>query len=205
MHALESFIASPWGALFIFSMSAINVTIMTFRTLMAVRGHSLLAAALGFCQTLIWVVGAGSALKHMDSPFHVLGYAAGFASGNYLGIWLEGRLAMGVSVVRAIFPKTSETSRQEGPGVAEVLRRRNLAVMEAPARGWQGEVDVVDVIVPRRMVPEVLQAVEVSDPDAFISVENVQTTRGVLPSGLQLAPKPREQHATWNARWRKAA
>ncbi|NBC18038.1 MAG: DUF2179 domain-containing protein [Bacteroidetes bacterium] len=202
MELFESILASPWGPALIFVLSAINVTFMTMKTIMAVRGRRIPAAVLGFCQMLVWLLAVGGALSHLDSVWHVLGYAGGYAAGNYVGVSLERRLAIGTSIVRAIFKRSPEAERQNGREAARRLREQDYAVTEVPARGWQGEVDVVNVVVPRKKVPQVLDTVRNTDPDAAVSVEGVQDARGDFPPGPRPPASPLRR---WMPPWKKAA
>lgn len=178
MTFLDPIFATPAGALLIAGLRMIDVSMATFRTIMAVRGRRLPATVLGFFQMLFWLMAVAGALRHMDSVFHVLGYAGGFALGNYLGVWLEQRLAIGTSVVRAVFHNDPEQGRAGGPHVAKILREQEFAVTQVPARGWRGDVDVLNVVVPRRQVPEIVQTVEEADPEALVSVDEIEVTRG---------------------------
>jgi len=202
MDRFQLILASPWGPLLIFVLSAINVTFMTMKTIMAVRGRRIPAAVLGFCQMLVWLLAVGGALSHLDSLWHVLGYAGGYAAGNYVGVSLERRLAIGTSIVRAIFKRTPETERRRGQEAAQRLREQEYAVTEVPAQGWQGEVDVLNVVVPRKKVPHVLDTVQETDPDAAVSVEGVQDARGDFPPGPRPSLSPIKR---WMAPWKKAA
>ena len=196
MQFFETILASPWGAVLVFILSAVNVTIMTMRTIMAVRGRRLPAAFLGFFQMLVWLLAVGGALQHLDSVLHVLGYAGGYALGNYVGVALEQRLAIGTSIVRAVSTREQDASGESK--VASHLRERDFAVTEVPARSWRGDVHVLNVVVPRKKVKEVVETVEQADADASISVEEIQATRGGFPEGASRATRP-----PWP--WRRAA
>ena len=202
MELFETILASPWGPVLIFVLSAINVTFMTMKTIMAVRGRRVPAAVLGFCQMLVWLLAVGGALSHLDSLWHVLGYAGGYAAGNYVGVSLERRLAIGTSIVRAIFKRSSDDAYRRGPEAARRLREQDYAVTEVPARGWQGDVDVLNVVVPRKKVPHVLETVSETDPEAAVSVEGVQDARGDFPPGPTPSMSPVER---WKQIWKKAA
>jgi uncharacterized protein YebE (UPF0316 family) len=187
MDFFDALFSSPFGPLLIFALSAVNVTLMTMRQIVAVRGHRTLTAALGFFQMLFWLVAVGAALGNLDSVLHVLGYAGGYAAGCYLGVTIERRLAIGTSVVQAVFPGEEESER--GPAVARKLRENDFAAIETPARGWHGRSEMVSVVVPRRKVERVTQTMEAEAPGAFISVEGVEDTRGGFPQGPPAPPK----------------
>lgn len=91
---MDVLFAAPIGALLIFMLRIVDVSMATVRLIFIVRGARGLAAVIGFFEVLIWVVAAGHALQHLDSILHVVGYAGGFAAGSYVGVWLEGVFAM---------------------------------------------------------------------------------------------------------------
>lgn len=170
--------ASPFGALLIFSLRIVDVSMSMVRMLLAVRGHRMLAAGLGFVEVLIWVVAVGYALEHLGSPLHVVSYAAGFAAGNYVGIWLESKFALGMSVVHAVLSAATPGDDAPVPSVAHVLRDAGFAVTELHGRGRDQDVLMLNVVIPRRQVPHVVRLVEEGAPGAFVTVEDVRASHG---------------------------
>ncbi len=183
---MEELLAAPIGALIIFGLRIVDVSMAVFRMILAVRGQRGTAAMIGFFEVLIWLVAVGHALNHLDSVYHVVGYAGGFAAGNYVGVWLEGRFAIGVNVIRAIF-SVPEQSPQASAGrrTAKALRREGFAVTELQGHGRESAVDILNVVVPRKSVPHVLALINEHDAEAFVSVEEVRSTRGgyIRPGG----------------------
>lgn len=173
---MDQLFDAPIGALLIFGMRIIDVSMSMIRMILAVKGHRGYAACIGFFEVLVWLIAAGHALQHLNSAFHIVGYAAGFATGNYVGIWLEGRFALGVSSIRAVFKNTPLDST--GPAVAKKLREHGYAVTEMPGRGRESEVDILSIVVPRRNVPDVMRMLQEQDPSAFVTVEEVRHTHG---------------------------
>ncbi len=168
--------AAPIGALLIFGLRIIDVSLSMMRMILAVRGHRTLAATLGFFEVLIWLIAVGHALEHLNSILHIAGYAGGFAAGNYVGVWLEGRFALGVNAVRAVFK--GEPYGSAGLKAARLLREQGYAVTEMPGRGFESAVDILNIIVQRKKVPNVIRLLHEIDPTAFVTVEEVRTTRG---------------------------
>src|SRR5215208_2423494 len=120
---VDFWFASPWGALLIFCLRIVDVSFDTMRVIFAIRGKRWVAAGLGFIQAFVWIFAVGNAVKHLDSPLHVLGYAAGFAAGTFIGVSLEQVIAYGVSTVRIV-------SRNAGAQVADALRNAGYGVTE---------------------------------------------------------------------------
>ena len=94
--------ATPWGALFIFCLRIVDVSLDTMRVLFAIRGKRAIAGVLGFFQALIWIFAVGTAIQHLDSWFHVFGYAGGYAMGTFVGITIERAVAYGLATVRIV-------------------------------------------------------------------------------------------------------
>lgn len=79
---MDVLFALPYGPLVIFAMRVIDVSIGTLRVIVLVRGHRSLAAAVGFFEVLVWIVAVAQALQHLESAYHVIGYAGGIVAGT---------------------------------------------------------------------------------------------------------------------------
>jgi uncharacterized protein YebE (UPF0316 family) len=180
---MEALFARPYGPLRLFALRIVDVSLGTVRLMITVRGHRGWAALTGFLEVLIWIVAVGSALQHLGSVYHVVAYAAGFAAGNYVGIVLENALGLGTVVGRAIIPD------EDDGATARLLRRDGFPVTELDGRGRDGSVDVLNVVVPRRQAPQVIDLVEQAVPRSFVTVEELQTTYrgGLRPSDRRVA------------------
>jgi uncharacterized protein YebE (UPF0316 family) len=161
----------PWGPIVIFCLRIVDVSLDTMRVLLAVRGSRGVAAILGFFQALIWIVAVGNAIKHLDSIWHVLGYAGGYGMGTMIGITIERALAYGLSTVRIV-------SRYGGVEIAEALRERGYGVTEMPGYGREGRVEIITSTVQRQHLDEVMEIVDRFDPNAMVSVEEPKILRG---------------------------
>lgn len=167
---IDALFAGPWGPLVIFCLRIVDVSMATTRTLLAMRNARLAVPVIGFFEVLIWIFAVGSAIQNLGSPWHVLGYASGFAVGNVMGLWLEEKLAMGLASIQIV-------SRFGGVELAEALRDRGFGVTEFTGRGRDGKVEVAHTVVRRRQIDEVLHVVDKWDPDAFVSVEEPRAIR----------------------------
>lgn len=167
---LQELIAGPLGPIIVFLLRATDVSMATMRMLLIVRGQRVLAPLIGFFEILIWVVAIGIVVQHLDSPLHVIGYASGFAFGNYLGLRLEERLALGLATVRTVV-------RQGGAELAATLREAGLGVTETPGRGKDGDVEVLYSVIPRREVTHALALIDAGAPDSFVVVDEPRLVR----------------------------
>ena len=102
MEALEALFAGPFGPLVIFGLRIVDVSMSTVRIVLSVRGHKKIVPLIGFFEVMIWVLAVGNAIRFLDSPWHLLGYGAGFATGNMVGLWIEEQLAIGYATIRVV-------------------------------------------------------------------------------------------------------
>lgn len=158
------------GALLIFVLRVGDMSLDTVRVLTVVRGRKGVAWILGFFQSAIFVIAITRVLDNLDNPLNIIGYAAGFATGNVVGMLIEEWMAIGYVNVRII-------STRRGAAIAERMRSEGYAVTEIPARGKDGMVTLINSSVMRRNVERVHKMVEEVDPEAFITAEDVRRVR----------------------------
>jgi uncharacterized protein YebE (UPF0316 family) len=163
--------ASAWlAATGIFVLRVIDMTLDTLRMLFVMRGRKGIAWSLGFVQSAIFVIAITSVLSNLDNPLNIFGYAAGFATGNVIGMLIEEKLAVGFTHVQII-------SSGRGVVLAQGLRDSGFAVTEIPARGKNGMVSLLNLSVRRKQVFAVEKIVNDFDEGAFMTVEEVRPMR----------------------------
>jgi uncharacterized protein YebE (UPF0316 family) len=158
------------GAGLIFLLRVMDMSLDTLRVLVVMRGRKGIAWVLGFFQALIFVLAISSVLKNLDNPLNIIGYAAGFATGNVVGMWIEEKLAIGHVHLNVV-------SSHLGVAIAEQIRQAGFAATEIPARGKDGMVTLLNISVLRKYVSKVHQIVNQVDPSAFITAEDVRPVR----------------------------
>lgn len=158
------------SALVIFVLRIFDMGLDTIRVLFVVRGKKQLAWVLGFFQSLIFIVAISSVLANANNWLNILGYAAGFATGNVVGMIIEERMALGY-IHLTIYSST------RGAAVAEALRKDGYAVTEVAGRGKDGTVTVLHCSVLRKKVDSVETIVLEEDPTAFITSADVRQVR----------------------------
>ncbi len=151
----------------IFALRVSDMTLDTLRVLVVMRGRKGIAWLLGFFQSLIFVIAIGSVLKNLDNPLNILGYAAGFATGNVIGMLVEEKMAIGHA-------RLSIISSRRGSAIAERMRVEGYAITEIAARGKDGMVSLLNCSVKRKDVERVRQIVSEVDDAAFITAEDVR-------------------------------
>ncbi|UCH24560.1 MAG: DUF2179 domain-containing protein [Trueperaceae bacterium] len=158
------------GMLLIFAMRVIDVSLGTLRMIFIVRGLRLRAALISFFEVTIWVLAVSQVITNLGHLWNLLGYSSGFAMGTLVGIWLEGKLALGQVDVR-IFSTT------KGKDIAEGLRQAGFGVTELHGSGRSGEVDVVATVVPRRSTQQIVKLASAIDGRSFITVDDMKEVR----------------------------
>ena len=164
--------------LIIFVSRIFDVTLGTLRIIFVSRGKRNLAPVLGFFEVLIWIVVISQLVQNLDSVTAYVGYAAGFAAGNYIGMWLEDKMALGTYILRMI------TGEDVGDLVGR-LRDAGYGVTRVEGEGVKGRVQLVYTVVKRRNVEQVLAIIHELKPNTFVSIEEIRSTeKGVFPTGM---------------------
>jgi uncharacterized protein YebE (UPF0316 family) len=159
----------------IFIARICDVSLGTIRVIFVSRGYRHLAPLLGFFEISIWLFAIGQIMRDINDISIYLAYAAGFATGTYVGIALEERLSLGTVLVRVI-------TKQDSGGLIGALREADYGLTTHAAEGAQGPVTIVFTVVKRQDLPHVVGIIERFNPHAFYSVEDIRHAReGVFP------------------------
>lgn len=161
--------------LLIFSARIVDVSLGTLRIIYLSRGLKSLAAVCAFFEILIWLIAITQIFQHISNFSMYIAWAGGFAAGNYVGIMLENKLAVGFVAVRVI-------TRKDATDLIEHLRKRDYGVTSVAARGVSGNVRLVFTIIRRKNLKEVINIIRQFNPMAFFSIEDVRAVKeGVFP------------------------
>lgn len=161
------------GALLIMGMRISDVSLGTFRTLLVVQGKKYPAAVVGFFEVLIWIFAMRFVVQNLDETINLIGYAAGFAMGNIIGISLEEKIALGYVQLNVI-------SKSLSAEIVETLRESKFGVTLLPAEGKYGGVNIIIMIIRRRDLKGVIKLIESIDNHAFITVQHSRPYRGFI-------------------------
>jgi len=175
---MEGFDWFMWIALplLVFFARITDVTLGTIRIIFTSRGKRKIAPLLGFVEVFIWVSVISEITRGAHNIVAYLAYAAGFATGTYVGMLIEERLAIGTLVIRAILP-------QSHTGLIEELRAGGYGVTSVDAQGGKGPVKLVYTIVSRKDLPNVIGIIQAAYPKAFFTVEELRSVeQGIFPT-----------------------
>jgi uncharacterized protein YebE (UPF0316 family) len=161
----------------IFSARVFDVSFGTIRIIFISRGRKYLAPLIGFFEILIWLVAIGKVMQNLNNVFCYIAYAGGFAAGNFIGIWIEEKLAMGTLMVQIV-------TRQDASALIDSLKSSGYGVTAVPAQGTTGQVHIVYSIIKRSALKDVVAIVKRFNPMAFYSIEDVKfASQAIFPLG----------------------
>ncbi|MCC7303603.1 MAG: DUF2179 domain-containing protein [Bacteroidia bacterium] len=153
-----------------------DVTLGTIRHVFIARGFNKLVPLLGFFEVLIWIIVVRQVMNGMESWPAYIAWAGGFALGNYFGLIIEQRLALGMQIVRII-------THQASDDLVRSMREMDHGVTIMDAQGAKGPVKVIFTIVKRESLNDLEDAIAIHQPNAFYSVEDVKdASMGVFRS-----------------------
>lgn len=134
---------------------------------MVSRGFKIRASFLGFFEILIWILVVAELFKSIDNWVNYIAYAGGFATGTYVGMYLESKLKVGTIIVRII---TSSKFTE----LTEALKAAGFTVTTLDAEGGFGPVKIIFTVLKRRKWNQIVSIIEANDPSAFYSSEDVK-------------------------------
>ncbi|MEQ9619056.1 MAG: DUF2179 domain-containing protein [Deltaproteobacteria bacterium] len=168
-------------SLLVFTARTLDVSIGTVRIIFVSRGRKLPAALCGFFETLIWLFAVGQILQNLTNPLYYIAFGAGFATGTYMGILLEEKLAMGMLIVRII-------TKREATMTLHNLRESGFGVTSLKAEGKDGPVNIFYTVVKRADLEQVLGIIKKFNDKAFYTIEDVRfMSEPIKPPPLFLA------------------
>lgn len=163
--------------LLIFLSRVMDVTLGTLRFIFLSRGYRKVAPLLGFVEVLIWVLAIREVMINLRNIACFLAYGAGFAVGNYVGMWVEEKLSLGMVILRVVL-------RKDHYKLEEFLKSKDYGYTVVDGKGSREKVKILFSIIRRKSVPEVITAISTHNPHAMFTLEDVRTVRhGVIPMG----------------------
>ena len=145
-----------------------DVTLGTLRIIFVSKGERYKAPIVGFFEVFIWVVIISQIFSHANSLLSYLAYAAGYASGNYVGILVENRIAFGYQLLR-VFTKEHCTE------LIQALNKKNIGATVLAGEGAVSKVYILETVISRKSLPGVIDEVLKYDPNAFYIIEDVRS------------------------------
>lgn len=167
MFLFLELIPAVYIPLFIFFARIIDVSIGTLRIMFVSKGFRAKATMLGFVEVLLWIIIVAQIFQNLDNWMNYIAYAAGFASGNFIGMFVEEKMKMGVQMYRIIVGSGKEM-------LIEKLKEADFRVTTVDGEGKNGPVKIIFTVAKRKRWNELASLVTEHAPNAFYSVEDVK-------------------------------
>ncbi len=167
----------------IFLARVCDVTIGTLRLISVSKGHKYLAPLFGFFEVFIWIIVIGKVMQNMDNWVCYVAYAGGFATGNFVGICIEEKIAMGTFMIRVI-------TQKDGTELIGSLNEAGYGATNTKAEGADGPVSIIFSIINRSDLAKVIELIRQFNPNAFYTIEDVRFVKeGIFPARKSLLKK----------------
>jgi uncharacterized protein YebE (UPF0316 family) len=153
----------------------IDVSFSTLRIVYLMKGEKMFAAGLGFFESLIWLIAISQIIQNVTNIPAYIGWAAGFALGNYFGLIIEERLAVGKLIIRVITAADAQL-------LVDQLKNAGFGVTHIDGQGTAGKVKLIFCVIQRDQYERIVGIIHEFNPKAFYTVEDVRSAReGVFP------------------------
>lgn len=151
-----------------------DVTLGTLRIVMISKGKRKIVPIIGFFEVLLWLIAIGQIMQNLSNVLCYFAWAAGYATGTFLGLTIEQALAIGTQVIRVITNKNSDTFLEE-------LKKEKHGFTVIDGQGAMGPVKVIFIVAERKNVKQISEFIDSHLPGSFYSVEDIrETNKGVF-------------------------
>ncbi|HMG90699.1 MAG TPA: DUF5698 domain-containing protein [Chryseolinea sp.] len=171
----------------IFLARITDVSINTIRIIYVLGGRRWTATMLGFFESFIWLMAISQIFEHLDNWICYIAYPGGFASGIFIGMIIEERIAYGKVIVRII-------TRKEVKELINFLNTKKFRYTHVNAEGPDGHENLVFTVLERDSLEELLYKLKDILPTAFYTVEKVNRATEV---GTLVEETSRWSITTW--------
>jgi uncharacterized protein YebE (UPF0316 family) len=155
----------------IFFARLTDVSMGTIRNILLIRGRRGIASVSAFFEIMIWVLAASRVITQLDKIYYIVAFALGFACGNYLGSYIEEKIALGYMFAYIVPKKRSND-------LAHKLRTAGFGVTIIHGIGLKGPQPVYNVLFKRRNTQPLIDIIKKHDKNAFFTLMDVRSERG---------------------------
>jgi uncharacterized protein YebE (UPF0316 family) len=160
----------------IFFARICDVSLGTIQLIFITRGFRRLASILGFFDILIYLFAITQIMRNLDDFTNYIAYGAGYATGTYVGMWLDDKISLGTVSIRVV-------TNKDASELISRLEKENYGVTTENAVGALGSVQIILTIVKRIHVANVVSLIQQFNPQAFYTIEDVRfVAKGISPS-----------------------
>jgi uncharacterized protein YebE (UPF0316 family) len=151
----------------IFLARICDVSFGTMRIIFVSKGKKKIAPILGFFEVLIWIIAISKIMENLDNYVNYVAYAAGYATGNLVGLTIEEKLAMGIQMIRVF-------THDNGMELVQKLNSSGFGATTIEAHGAKEKIFLVYSIVHRHELPKAMNVIHNFNPRAFFTIEDIR-------------------------------
>jgi len=172
MDISSSFIGSDLFSLVIlpiciFLARVADVSLGTLRIIYLSKGFKLMAPLIGFFEILIWLLAMAQIVQNLDNFICFFAYAGGYAFGNFVGMSIEERLAIGNIVIEIITQKNADD-------LIKYFKSIGCRFTTVDGQGALGHVKIIYSVIDRKSLPNIVNIIKMFNPNAFYTIEDVK-------------------------------
>ncbi len=151
----------------IFLARVADVTVATVKLMFVVNNTRKVAAILGFFEAFITIVALSRVMQDASNMVAFVMYAAGFATGTYVGMWIEEKMAYGSVLIRII-------SKHIPDELLRYLADNQYRYSMVDANDQSGNNQMLFTVCKRSKMGAFLSNLERIDPQALYTIEGVK-------------------------------
>lgn len=152
-----------------------DVSIGTVKIIFVIKGYRYVALFLAFVEIIVWLIAIGQVVKNLDNIPNVIGYALGFSLGNFIGMVIENKIALGNVIIRII-------TKNVDLDLISQLRKTQYGLTVLQAEGSTGPVNIIFMVIKRSDLSNIVSVIKEHNSNAFYSIEDVRyVAEGIFP------------------------
>lgn len=119
-------------------------------------------------ESLIWLMAIGQIIQNINNAYSYVAYACGFATGTWVGMFVESKIAMGRVIVRVITKTDTDFFRQW-------LKEHGYRFASVSAYDHEGNANIIFTVVRRNRLKGFLPTMQRFHPEAYYTIEGVKS------------------------------
>jgi len=167
-------LSGPTLYIVIFCAKVVEVTISTIRLVYINKGEKIKGSILAFLEILIWLIVVSSVLTNIaQDPIKIFVYAAAFSIGNYIGMTIESKIALGLASLQVV------VNEKDGNILGSILREKGFGVTIIEGVGIDGsKKKLLFIQLKRKRITEAVKLIQKTNEAAFITVNDIKSLKG---------------------------
>lgn len=164
--------------IYIFLARVVIAALVSVRTILMTKNRKFLSSAIAFFESLIFIVVLGTVVQDLGNIWLLGIYALGFSVGNYVGIAIEEKMAIGELVLRIIVNRNEEK-------LVEELRNNGFGVTVIKGEGRDGERYLLFISIMRKDLNTIYEIIDRNRVSTFICTSDGRTNKGGVFRGRE--------------------